>query len=83
MATPKEKMRAIRIIGIDHSISHPKGRPSTVRIIKKTKRVGMNLKKAITVAEIGSIIRGNAVFRISRCPAVTDLTPPLKLLLTR
>jgi hypothetical protein len=43
----------------------------------------MNLKKAITVADIGSIIRGKAVLRIKRWPAVTDLTPPLKLLLTK
>jgi CheY-specific phosphatase CheX len=52
-------------------------------MIMKTSKVGINLKNAITVAEIGSIIRGKAVLRIKRCPAVTDLTPPLKLLLTK
>ena len=73
----------MRIIGIDHNICQPKGKPSTVRMIMKTSKVGINLKNAITVAEIGSIIRGKAVLRIKRCPAVTDLTPPLKLLLTK
>jgi hypothetical protein len=83
MATPKEKISAIRIIGIDHNISHPKGKPSNVRMIMNTSKVGINLKNAMTVAEIGNIIRGKAVLRIKRCPAVTDLTPPLKLLLTK
>jgi CheY-specific phosphatase CheX len=83
IATPKEKTSAIKIIGIDHKISHPNRSPNTVRMIMNTSKVGINLKKAITVAEIGNIIRGNAVLRIRRCPAVTDLTPPLRLLLTK
>jgi CheY-specific phosphatase CheX len=45
--------------------------------------VGRNLKMAITRAEIGSMIRGKAVFRINRWPAVTDLTPPVRLFATR
>ena len=83
IATPNEKISAIRIIGIDQSISQPNGNPKTVLMIMNTNKVGMNLNNAITVAEIGNIIRGNAVFRMSRWPAVTDLTPPLKLLLTK
>ena len=66
IATPNEKISAIKIIGIDHNISQPNGKPSTVRIIMKTNKVGMNLKKAMTVAEIGNIILGNAVFRMRR-----------------
>jgi hypothetical protein len=48
-----------------------------------TNNVGMNLKNAMTVADTGNIMRGKAVLRIKRCPAVTDLTPPLKLLLIK
>ncbi len=66
IATPNAKIRAIRIIGIAHNISHPKGKPNTVRIIIKTNNVGMNLKNAITVADTGNIMRGKAVLRIKR-----------------
>ena len=40
--------------------------PTTALIIKNTIKVGRNLKSAITTAEIGNIIRGKAVLRISR-----------------
>jgi CheY-specific phosphatase CheX len=50
---------------------------------KKTTSVGRNLKIAITTAEIGNMMRGNAVLRIKRCPAVTDLTPPVRLFATK
>jgi CheY-specific phosphatase CheX len=43
----------------------------------------MNLKIAITEAEIGSMMRGKAVFIIKRCPEVIDLTPPVKLFAMR
>jgi CheY-specific phosphatase CheX len=54
-----------------------------VRIAKKTIKVGMNLKIAITEAEIGNIIRGKAVFIINLCPEVIDFTPPVKLFAMR
>jgi hypothetical protein len=66
IATPNEKSSAIKNTGIAQSISHPNGSPIIVLITRKTKSVGKNLKSAIIVAEIGSMIRGNAVFRIRR-----------------
>ena len=51
--------------------------------MKKMNSVGINLNSAITDAEIGSIMRGKAVFKIKRWPAVIDLTPPVKLLLIK
>ena len=45
--------------------------------------VGINLNIAITTAEIGNMIRGKAVFKMSRCPAVIDLTPPVNELATK
>ncbi len=47
-------------------------------MIKNTKIVGTNLKTAIITAEMGSITRGKAVLRINLCPAVIDLTPPVR-----
>jgi CheY-specific phosphatase CheX len=52
-------------------------------MVKKTISVGRNLKIAMTTAEIGSMIRGKAVFRMSLCPAVIDLTPPVNELATK
>jgi hypothetical protein len=75
--TPRRKM------GIAQSICHEKGAPIIVRIAKKTMSVGMNLKIAMTEAEIGSMMRGKAVFIIKRCPEVIDLTPPVKLFAIR
>ena len=69
--------------GIAHNISIVKGEPTTAFITTKTISVGMNLKIAITTAEIGSMIRGKAVLRIKRWPAVTDLTPPVRLFATK
>ena len=40
--------------------------PPTALITKKTIKVGMNLKIAMTTAEIGNITLGKAVFRIKR-----------------
>ena len=40
-------------------------------------------KMAITTAEIGNMILGKAVFKINRCPAVIDLTPPVNELATK
>jgi hypothetical protein len=77
-------MRTPRInIGIAQSICQEKGAPIIVLITKKTMSVGRNLKTAITEAEIGSIIRGNAVFIIKRWPAVIDFTPPVRLFAMR
>jgi CheY-specific phosphatase CheX len=66
-----------------HNICQEKGRPRTVLIAKKTASVGRNLKIAITTAEIGNIMRGKAVFKIKRWPAVIDLTPPVSELATK
>ena len=70
-------------IGIAHSICQENGPPTIVLITKKTISVGTNLKTATTEAETGSMIRGNAVFIIKRCPAVIDLTPPVRLFAMR
>ena len=81
------KARARKIVinktGIAHNISNVKGVPTTALMTRKTITVGRNLKIAITTAEIGSIMRGNAVLRIKRSPAVTDLTPPVRLFATK
>jgi hypothetical protein len=77
MKTPRRK------IGIAQSISQEYGAPTIVRIAKKTMSVGINLKIAMTEAEIGSMMRGKAVFIINRCPEVIDLTPPVKLFAMR
>jgi hypothetical protein len=77
-------MRTPRIkIGNAQSICHENGAPIIVLITKKTINVGTNLNTAITEAEIGSIIRGKAVFMIKRCPAVIDFTPPVRLFAMR
>ncbi len=60
MSTPRMK------IGIAQSICQEYGAPIIVLIAKKTIRVGINLKIAITEAEMGSMMRGNAVFIIKR-----------------
>ena len=75
--TPSKK------IGIAQSICQVNGAPTIVRITKKTIKVGMNLKIAITEAEIGNMIRGKAVFIINLCPEVIDFTPPVKLFAMR
>jgi hypothetical protein len=73
-------MKTPRInIGIAQSICHENGAPTSDRIAKKTINVGINLKIAITEAEIGNMMRGKAVFIIRRCPEVIDLTPPVRL----
>ncbi len=77
---PSPMSSAIIKIGIAQSICHEYGRPMSKWIAAKTIKVGTNLKRAITVAEIGSITRGKEVFRISRWPEVIALTPPVKLL---
>jgi hypothetical protein len=73
----------IRKIGRAQSICQEYGAPTIVRTAKKTMSVGMNLKTAMTEAEIGSMIRGKAVFIINLCPAVIDLAPPVKLFAMR
>ena len=59
-------MSAMRRIGIAQSICHEYGSPITAWMMTKTNSVGINLKSAMTVAEIGSMMRGNEVFRIKR-----------------
>jgi CheY-specific phosphatase CheX len=81
IAIPRLINSAISRTGIAQNISHENGSPMSDLKIKKTARVGVNLNIATTVAEIGNIIRGKAVFIISLWPEVIDLTPPLKLLL--
>jgi len=77
---PSPMSIAIKKIGIAQSICHEYGRPMKRWIAAKTIKVGTNLKRAITVAEIGSITRGKEVLRMSRWPDVIALTPPVKLL---
>lgn len=83
IASPKAKKIVIIKTGIAHNISNEKLDPTIAFMIKNTIKVGKNLNIAITTAEIGNIIRGKAVFRISRCPAVIDLTPPVKEFATK
>jgi hypothetical protein len=83
IARARARKTVIRRIGTAHNISIVNGEPTTALMTKKTTRVGRNLKIAITTAEIGNMMRGNAVLRIKRCPAVTDLTPPVRLFATK
>jgi hypothetical protein len=83
IASPSARKIVMNKTGIAHSISIVKAEPTMALITIKTISVGRNLKMAITRAEIGSMIRGKAVFRINRWPAVTDLTPPVRLFATR
>ena len=83
IATANARKTVINRTGIAHNISSVKGEPTIALITTKTTRVGRNLKIAITTAEIGSMIRGKAVLRIKRWPAVTDLTPPVRLFATK
>jgi hypothetical protein len=83
IANPRARKIVINNTGIAHSISIVNAEPTIALITIKTMSVGRNLKMAITRAEIGSMIRGKAVFRINRWPAVTDLTPPVRLFATR
>ena len=75
MESPKASIPAIAATGIAHRIAHPKGKPIAVRITKKTNTVGRNRMKEIYAAEMGSMIRGKAVFRINFCPLTTDFEP--------
>jgi hypothetical protein len=83
IARPSASNMAISRTGKAQSICQEKGRPKTLRIITKITSVGRNLNTAITTAEIGSIILGNAVLRMRRWPAVIDLTPPVSEFATR
>ena len=78
IANPKANNKAMSSTGIAHNICQANESPSTVRMTKKTANVGKNLIAEITTAEIGSMMRGNAVFRIKRWPAVMDFTPPVR-----
>ena len=79
-ASPNAKIIVIKTIGIAHNISKPTGSPRTERNIAKITSVGMNRKIATTVADTGNMILGKAVFKMRRCPAVIDFTPPLRVL---
>jgi hypothetical protein len=83
MASPSARKTVISRTGIAHNISIENGEPTIALITKKTTRVGINLKIAITTAESGNMILGKAVFKMSRCPAVIDLTPPVNELATK
>ena len=83
IASPSARKTVINRTGIAHSISIEKDDPITALMTKKTISVGINLNIAMTTAEIGNMIRGKAVFRMSRCPAVIDLTPPVNELATK
>jgi hypothetical protein len=66
IANARERKIVMSNIGIAHSISNVNGDPTTALITKKTSKVGRNLNIAITTAERGNMIRGNAVFKIKR-----------------
>ena len=66
IAIPRPISKAISNTGIAQNIFQEYSRPSTVRMMKKINKVGINLNSAMTVAEIGSITRGKAVFKIKR-----------------
>ena len=54
-------MRAIKRIGIAHSICHEYGNPIIAWMMAKTMRVGTNLKSAMTVAEMGTAIKAKTL----------------------
>jgi hypothetical protein len=83
IAKPSARKIVIKSTGMAQSIWSENGEPTIALIAKKTMSVGRNLNIAITSADIGSIIRGKAVLRIKRWPAVTDFTPPVRLFATR
>jgi hypothetical protein len=83
IATARARKIVINKTGIAHNIWIVNGDPTIALITTNTTSVGRNLKIAMTTAEIGSMIRGNAVLRIKRWPAVTDLTPPVRLFATK
>jgi hypothetical protein len=83
IATASDRKMVINNTGMAHSIWIVNGELTIALITTKTISVGRNLKIAMTTAEIGSMIRGNAVLRIKRWPAVTDLTPPVRLFATK
>ena len=66
IARPKARNTLIIKTGIAHNISIENFEPTIALMTKKTIKVGMNLKIAITTAEIGNITLGKAVFRIKR-----------------
>ena len=65
MASPNARNIVMKRTGIAHNISIENGEPITALITIKTMSVGTNLKIAMTTAEIGNMIRGNAVFKMS------------------
>ncbi len=81
--SPSAMIAVMNATGIAHNISHLTGKPMTVRITKKTKTVGRNRMRPISAADIGSIILGNAVFKISFCPFTTEREPPAKVFDTK
>jgi CheY-specific phosphatase CheX len=83
IASPSARNTVINRTGIAHNISIENGEPMIAFMTRKTMRVGINLRIAMTTADIGNMIRGKAVFRINRCPAVIDLTPPVNELATK
>jgi hypothetical protein len=83
IASPKARKTVMSSTGIAHNISRENGEPIIALTTKKTIRVGRNLKIAMMTADNGNIIRGKAVFKMSRCPAVIDLTPPVNELATK
>jgi len=83
IAIPRAITSAIAKIGIAHSICHEYGSPIKRWMTPKTISVGINLKSAMTVADIGNITLGKDVFIIKRWPEVIDFTPPVKLFAMR
>lgn len=81
--SPSAMIAVINTTGIAHNIFHVIGNPMTVRITKKTNIVGRNRMRATIAADIGSMILGNAVFKISFCPFTTEREPPAKVFDTK
>ncbi len=63
--SPNAKIPVMRTTGIDQSNAHPNGNPIAVRMTKNTKIVGRKFMKDMYVTEMGSMIRGKAVLRMS------------------
>jgi hypothetical protein len=83
MARPSARKIVMSSTGIAHNISMENGEPTIALTTKKTIKVGINLKIAIITADKGNMILGKAVFKMSRCPAVIDFTPPVNELATK
>ena len=89
MRVAKSSAKASARTSTNKRISGSKSRAKLIGLARsrvmmaRTTRVGMNLKKEMTVAESGRIKRGKAEFRINFPPLVIDFAPIVNAFVTR